>query len=144
LLAKTCKNLRFCDLGCEAQGAAVADKAGHARRREEANAFCALCARKHNDVGKGWFKARSKHWRTDVTTHVAGADHQRARDQVQARWQMGRFDKTLALGQVGRLDQDGRSAQDRREQLHGKAMTSRPVIDGLRVLNEHHVVSVIA
>jgi len=96
----------------------------HGDASKQTHAFCALCAREHNDFGMGWFKARSKKLQSDMDAHIAGDNHQRARDQVQARRQMGRFEKTVALGQSGVLDQEERSAQERRQHLHGKAMTS--------------------
>ena len=89
----------------------------------QTHAFCGVCAAHHKDLERGWFVARSKKFGTDMDAHIASEEHLRARDTVQARRQVGRFLKTDELAALGVPDEKGRTAQQRRDNLHGEAMS---------------------
>ena len=90
----------------------------------QTHAFCGVCAAHHEDLARGWFVARSSKWGTDRDAHIASEEHLRARDKVQARRQVGRFSKTEELAALGVPDEKGRTAQQRRDNLHGEAMST--------------------
>ena len=90
----------------------------------QTHGFCNLCADHYNDLTRGWFVARSKKLKSDVDAHIASANHLRARDKVQARRQMGRVSKTVELAALDVTDEEGRTAEQRRTDLHGDAMST--------------------
>ena len=90
----------------------------------QTHAFCGVCAAHHKDLERGWFVARSKKFGTDRDAHIASKEHLRARDTVQARRQVGRFSKTVELAALDVTDEEGRTAEQRRTDLHGDAMST--------------------